>query len=87
MNIAIIPARIGSKRIKQKNIKIFKGKPLIYYSINAAKKSKVFDKILVSTDSEKIGEIARKYGADVPFLRPKIYLVIILELKKLLIIR
>ena len=71
MNIAIIPARIGSKRIKQKNIKIFKGKPLIYYSINAAKKSKVFDKILVSTDSEKIGEIARKYGADVPFLRPK----------------
>ena len=71
MNIAIIPARIGSKRIKKKNIKIFNGKPLIYYSIQAAKKSKIFDKIFVNTDSKKISEIARKYGADVPFLRPK----------------
>ena len=71
MNIAIIPARIGSKRIKQKNIKIFKGKPLIYYSIIAAKKTKIFDKILVSTDSKKIKNIALKFGAEVPFLRPK----------------
>ena len=71
MNIAIIPARIGSKRIKQKNIKIFKGKPLIYYSIKAAKKAKIFDKILVSTDSKKIKNIVLKYGAEVPFLRPK----------------
>ena len=71
MNIAIIPARIGSKRIKEKNIKIFKGKPLIYYSIIAAKKTKIFDKILVSTDSKKIKNIALKYGAEVPFLRPK----------------
>jgi len=71
MNIAIIPARIGSKRVKQKNIKIFEGKPLIYYSIKAAKKTKIFDKILVSTDSKKIRDIVLRYGAEVPFLRPK----------------
>ena len=73
MNIAIIPARIGSKRVKQKNIKIFEGKPLIYYSIKAAKKTKIFDKILVSTDSKKIRDIVLRYGAEVPFLRPKKY--------------
>ena len=67
MNIAVIPARIGSKRIKKKNIKIFNGKPLIYYSIQAAKKSKNFDKIFVSTDSEKIRTISKKFGAEVPF--------------------
>jgi len=71
MDIAIIPARSGSKRIKNKNIKLFDGKPLIYYSINAAKKSKLFDRIIVSTDSEKISKIAIKYGAEAPFIRPK----------------
>ena len=67
MNIAIIPARSGSKRIKNKNIKLFCGKPIIYYSINEAKKSKIFQKIIVSTDSEKIKKISEKYGAEVPF--------------------
>ena len=71
MNIAIIPARAGSKRIKNKNIKMFCGKPVIYYSILAAKKSNIFSKIIVSTDSIKIKQIAEKYGADVPFIRPK----------------
>ena len=71
MDIAIIPARSGSKRIKDKNIKIFDKKPIIYYSIKAAIKSKLFKKVIVSTDSEKISIIAKKYGAEVPFLRPK----------------
>jgi pseudaminic acid cytidylyltransferase len=71
MKIAVIPARIGSKRIKKKNIKIFNGKPLIYYSIEAAKKTKIFDKIYVSTDSEEIKKISKKLGAEVPFVRPK----------------
>ena len=71
MNLAIIPARIGSKRIKNKNIKNFEGKPIIYYSILAAKLSGVFDKVIVSTDSLKIASISKKYGADVPFLRSK----------------
>ena len=70
-NICIIPARKNSKRIKNKNIKNFCGKPLIYHSINLAKKSKLFDKIIVSTDPIKIKKIATKYGADVPFLRSK----------------
>ena len=60
MNLAIIPARIGSKRIKNKNIKNFFCKPLIYYSIKAAIKSNIFDKIIVSTDSKKIASIAKK---------------------------
>ncbi len=71
MNLAIIPARIGSKRIKKKNIKNFKGKPLIYFSIKAAIKSKLFDEIIVSTDSKEIRKLALKFGASVPFLRPK----------------
>jgi len=71
MNLAIIPARIGSKRIKNKNIKNFEGKPIIYYSILAAKLSGIFDKVIVSTDSLKIASISKKYGADVPFLRSK----------------
>ena len=71
MIIAIIPARIGSKRIKYKNIKKFQKKPIIYWSIKVAKDSGVFDKIIVSTDSPKIAKIARKYGAETPFLRPK----------------
>ena len=71
MNVAIIPARSGSSRIKNKNIKIFNGKPMIAWSIIAAKKSKIFDYILVSTDSKKIASISKKYGAEVPFLRSK----------------
>ena len=70
MIVAIIPARSGSKRIPQKNIKPFAGKPIIAYSIVAAKASGIFDKIIVSTDSEQIAQIARGYGAEVPFLRP-----------------
>ena len=71
MNLAIIPARGGSKRIKNKNIKIFNGKPIIYYSILAAKSSGIFDQIIVSTDSLKIASISKKYGAEVPFFRSK----------------
>ena len=71
MNIAIIPARGGSKRIKKKNIKDFYGKPIISYSIEIAKKSKVFDKIFVSTDDKEIADIAKSFGAEVPFLREK----------------
>lgn len=70
MNIAIIPARGGSKRIPRKNIKPFHGKPMIAYSIEAAKKSGCFDKILVSTDDQEIADVALQYGAEVPFLRP-----------------
>ena len=69
--IAIIPARGGSKRIPRKNIKLFHGKPLIAYSIEAALASKLFDNIIVTTDDEEIASIAKKYGAEVPFLRPK----------------
>ncbi len=68
--IAIIPARGGSKRIPRKNIKDFHGKPLIAYSIETALQSKLFDKVIVSTDDEEIQSIAIKYGAEVPFLRP-----------------
>jgi len=70
MNIAIIPARGGSKRIPRKNIKQFHGKPLIAYSIDAAIKSGCFDKIIVSTDDQEIAEVAMKYGAEVAFMRP-----------------
>ncbi|WP_379970590.1 cytidylyltransferase domain-containing protein [Ectobacillus sp. sgz5001026] len=70
-NIAIIPARSGSKGLKDKNIKLLNGKPLIAYTIEAAKESKLFDEIFVSTDSENYAEIAREYGASVPFLRSK----------------
>lgn len=70
-NIAVIPARGGSKRIPRKNIKIFHGQPLISYSIEAAIRSKCFDKIIVSTDDEEIAEVAFRYGAEVPFLRSK----------------
>lgn len=69
--VAIIPARGGSKRIPKKNIKDFFGKPLIAYSIETALKSKLFDRIIVSTDDEEIARIAKEYGAEVPFLRPK----------------
>jgi N-acylneuraminate cytidylyltransferase len=68
-NLAIIPARGGSKRIPRKNIKNFLGKPIIAYSIEAALKSDCFDEVMVSTEDEEIAEIARQYGAKVPFLR------------------
>ena len=71
MKIAIIPARIGSKRIKEKNIKSFCGKPIIYWIIKKIIKANIFDKIIVSTDSNKIAKIAKQCGAEVPFLRPK----------------
>ncbi|MGK0254486.1 MAG: pseudaminic acid cytidylyltransferase [Mariniflexile sp.] len=68
-NLAIIPARGGSKRISRKNIKDFLGKPIIAYSIEAALASDLFDEVMVSTDDEEIAEIAIKYGATVPFFR------------------
>lgn len=68
-NIAIIPARGGSKRIPRKNIKPFCGKPIIAYSIEAALTSKLFDEVMVSTDDEEIAEIAKEYGAIIPFYR------------------
>ena len=71
MNIAIIPARGGSKRIPRKNIKDFLGKPIIAYSIEIAIASNLFDKIIVSTDDDEIAQVAKKYGAEVPFIRPK----------------
>jgi N-acylneuraminate cytidylyltransferase len=67
--IAIITARGGSKRIPKKNIKDFCGKPIIAYSIQAALDAGIFDEVMVSTDSEEIAEIARRYGAKVPFMR------------------
>jgi pseudaminic acid cytidylyltransferase len=70
MNIAIIPARGGSKRIPRKNIKLFHGKPMIVYSIEAALESGCFDKVIVSTDDNEIAEISLRYGAQVPFIRP-----------------
>ena len=65
--IAIIPARGGSKRIPRKNIKDFCGKPMISHSIETAKKSGLFDDIIVSTDSNEIAEVSITYGANVPF--------------------
>ena len=73
MNLAIIPARQGSKRLPKKNIKLFFKKPIISYSIDTAKKTKLFDKIIVSTDSKYIKKIAEDFGAEVPFIRPKKY--------------
>lgn len=70
-NLAIIPARGGSKRIPRKNIKFFLGKPIIAYSIEAAINSGLFDEIMVSTDDGEIAEVALKYGAKVPFMRSK----------------
>jgi len=68
-NIAIIPARGDSKRIPRKNIKYFLGKPIIAYSIEAALKSNLFDEIMVSTDDDEIAEVAKQFGAKVPFIR------------------
>lgn len=69
--VALIPARSGSKRVPDKNIRLLGGHPLIAYTIAAARASGAFDEVIVSTDSEAYAEIARHYGADVPFLRPE----------------
>jgi len=71
MKVCLIPARGGSKRIPRKNIKNFCGKPMIAWSIEAAQKATCFDRIIVSTDDEKIAEVARAAGAEVPFTRPE----------------
>jgi len=70
MKVAIIPARGSSKRIPRKNVKDFCGKPMIAYSIEAALESKIFDRVIVSTDDAEIASVARAYGAEVPFMRP-----------------
>ena len=70
MKLAVIPARGGSKRIPRKNIKLFCGKPMIAWSIEAALQSECFDRIIVSTDDPEIANVALQYGAQVPFLRP-----------------
>lgn len=70
MRLAVIPARGGSKRIPRKNIKHFCGKPMIAWSIEAARLSGCFDRILVSTDDAEIAQVAQVHGADVPFMRP-----------------
>ena len=70
MSLAVIPARGGSQRIPGKNIKLFCGKPLIAYSIEAALNSRCFEHVIVSTDSDEIADIAKQYGADIPFRRP-----------------
>lgn len=70
MKLAIIPARGGSKRIPRKNVKLFCEKPMIAWSIEAALQSGCFDQVIVSTDDEEIAEVARCYGATVPFMRP-----------------
>lgn len=71
MNIAIIPARGGSKRIPRKNIKAFNGKPMIAHAITAAKASALFEHVVVSTDDEEIAAIAQEWGAETPFVRPE----------------
>ena len=71
--VALIGARSGSERVKDKNIRLLDGHPLLAYAIETAHRSEVFDRIVVSTDSEQIAQVARWYGADVPFLRPPEY--------------
>ncbi|MBL8350031.1 MAG: pseudaminic acid cytidylyltransferase [Burkholderiaceae bacterium] len=70
MRLAVIPARGGSKRIPRKNLKPFHGRPIIAYSIQAANDSRLFDRVLVSTDDDEIAECARRWGAEAPFRRP-----------------
>jgi len=70
MSLAVIPARGGSRRIHRKNIKKFCGKPIIAWTIAAARKSNCFERIIVSTEDSEIAEVAQQYGADVPFMRP-----------------
>lgn len=69
--LAVIPARSGSKGVPSKNIKELAGKPLIVYTIEAALYSNIFEKVIVSTDSDKIADIAKENGAEIPFMRPK----------------
>ena len=71
MNVAVIPARGGSKRIPRKNIRLFHGKPIIAWSIEAAQLSGCFERIIVSTDDVEIADVAKAYGAEIPFMRPK----------------
>ncbi|WP_023649023.1 acylneuraminate cytidylyltransferase family protein [Candidatus Pelagibacter ubique] len=71
MNIAIIPARQGSKRIKNKNMKLFFKKPIIYYTIKMLKKSKIFDHIIITSDSNKILNYCKRQGCDISVKRPK----------------
>lgn len=71
MRLAIIPARSGSKRIQNKNIKSFHGKPILHWVVDEIKKSNCFDKIIISTDNKKISELASKMNVETPFLRPK----------------
>jgi len=68
--VALIPARAGSRRLSQKNIRVLAGHPLLAYTITAALESRIFRDVIVSTDSARFAEIARHYGAEVPFLRP-----------------
>jgi len=70
MKLCLIPARGGSKRIPRKNIRSFRGKPMVAWSIAAAKAADCFDRIVVSTDDQDIAEVAKAHGAEVPFLRP-----------------
>ena len=70
MRVAVIPARGGSKRIPRKNIKAFCGKPMMAWSIEAAKASKLFDHVIVSTDDDEVAATAKQWGAEVPFVRP-----------------
>ena len=72
MKLAVIPARGGSKRIPRKNIKLFCGKPIIAWSIETALDSGCFDRVIVSTDDGEIGDVAREWGAEVPFMRPTV---------------
>ncbi len=71
LKIAVIPARGGSKRIPRKNIRYFAGKPIVAYSIEAARQSHLFDRIIVSTDDHEIAKIANDWGAETPFFRPE----------------
>jgi pseudaminic acid cytidylyltransferase len=70
MLVALIPARGGSKRIPRKNIRMFAGKPMMVHSIECARRSGLFDRVIVSTDDEEIATVAREFGAEVPFMRP-----------------
>lgn len=69
--LSIIPARGGSKGLPRKNLRLLAGKPLVAYPIEAAKNCRLIDRVIVSTDDQEIAEIARQYGAEVPFLRPE----------------
>lgn len=69
--VALVPARRGSKRVPGKNVRVLRGHPMLAYTIAPALESGLFERVIVSTDSEEVAEVARHYGADVPFLRPE----------------